>query len=258
MNQPQILNNWIHFPRNIEEMQALRTSFFQKYQFPGVIGCVDCTHISIVAPHTDDPEFPEYIYVNRKNYHSINVQLICDSNLKIMNVNAQFPGSTHDANIWRHSQISTLMENIYRRDPQNVFFLLGDSGYPTRPWLLTPIQNPTAGPEERFNDRLCSIRATIERCNGVLKNRFRCLLKHRVLHYSPTVAGQIINSCCVLHNMCIANNVPEPPAEQENEDIDYGIYAVENVPAENIGRVNPDLAAARVLQQNIIDNHFRQ
>lgn len=121
---------------------------------------------------------------------------------------------------------------------------------------MTPIQNPTAGPEERFNNRLCSIRATIERCNGVLKNRFRCLLKHRVLHYSPTVAGQIINSCCILHNMCIANNVPEPEG-QENEELDYGIYAVENLPNENIGRVNPDLAAARVLQQNIINNHFR-
>lgn len=57
--------------------------------------------------------------------------------------------------------------------------------------------------------------------------------------------------------MCIANNVPEPAEVQGNEEIDYGMYAVENVPNENIGRVNPDLAAARVLQQNIINNHFR-
>lgn len=52
------------------------SSFLQKHQFPGIIGCVDCTHVSIIAPHTDDPEFPEYVYVNRKNYHSINVQLV--------------------------------------------------------------------------------------------------------------------------------------------------------------------------------------
>lgn len=45
-----------------------------------------------------------------------------------MNVNAQFPGSAHDANIWRQSNVSGIMERVYRHDPRNVFFLLGDSG----------------------------------------------------------------------------------------------------------------------------------
>jgi len=36
---------------------------------------------------------------------------------------------------------------------------------------------------------------------------FRCLLKHRTLHYKPEKAS-IINACIVLHNICIANNVP--------------------------------------------------
>lgn len=58
--------------------------------------------------------------------------------------------------------------------------------------------------------------------------------------------------------MCIANNIPPPPLDDGYENIDYGIYAVENVANEDIGRVNPDLAAARLLQQNIIANHFRQ
>lgn len=45
-----------------------------------------------------------------------------------MNINAQFPGSTHDAHIWRTSHVSQVMEGIYRHDPGNVFFLMGDSG----------------------------------------------------------------------------------------------------------------------------------
>lgn len=102
--------------------------------------------MAIAAPITHDPQYPEYIYVNRKNYHSINVQLvinmftinfpkykcflfqICDENLKILNVNARFPGSSHDAHIWRQSRVSQIMEEIYRRNPMNPFFLLGDSG----------------------------------------------------------------------------------------------------------------------------------
>jgi hypothetical protein len=43
--------------------------------FPGIIGCVDCTHGN-VAPTENEEDF-----VNHKGYHSINVQLICDADL---------------------------------------------------------------------------------------------------------------------------------------------------------------------------------
>lgn len=50
----------------------------------------------------------------------------------------------------------------------------GDSGYALRPWLLTPFLNVEANtPEYRFNEVFCRARSTIERCNGVLKMRFR-------------------------------------------------------------------------------------
>ncbi|KAB0795339.1 hypothetical protein PPYR_06811 [Photinus pyralis] len=257
LNRPEILNNEIRFPQNVEELQNLRTKFYEKYRFPGVIGCIDCTHVSVVAPHANDEHVPEHIYVNRKNYHSLNVQLICDHNLKILNVIARFPGSTHDAHIWRQCAVSNLMEQLYRRDPANVFLLLGDSGYPTRPWLLTPILNPENPGQQQYNERVCSVRSIIERCNGVLKNRFRCLLRYRTLHYHPTTAAKIVNACCVLHNLCIVRNTPEPD-DPHIEEPDYGMYNIPNF-NNNIQRVvNPDLAAARDLQQNIIANHFNE
>lgn len=46
------------------------------YGFPGVIGAIDCTHVAIVPPKTNDPVYPEHMYINRKRYHSINVQLV--------------------------------------------------------------------------------------------------------------------------------------------------------------------------------------
>lgn len=58
----------------IEELMNFR--FYGEYGFPGVCGCVDGTHIAIVAPKTNDDLYPEHIYVNRKGYHSLNVQLV--------------------------------------------------------------------------------------------------------------------------------------------------------------------------------------
>lgn len=124
---------------------------------------------------------------------------------------------------------------------------------------MTPFREPPLPntPEERFNNRLTSVRSIIERCNGVLKNRFRCLLKHRVLHYSPEVVANIVKACVVLHNMCILNNVPEPEQDDEILNVDFGV--IDHNPfvhEDNIRRVNPDLAAGVQLRNVIVINHF--
>uniref|UniRef100_A0A2S2PZW2 Putative nuclease HARBI1 n=1 Tax=Sipha flava TaxID=143950 RepID=A0A2S2PZW2_9HEMI len=113
-------------------------------------------------------------------------QLICYSNMNILNVCAKFPGSTHESHIWR---ISPLLGLLKHSIGHKSYFLLGDCRYGLRPWPLTPLteyQPNTPG------DWLCRTRSLIERCNGVLKMRFRCLLKHRVLHYAPEKASSII------------------------------------------------------------------
>lgn len=86
---------------------------------------------------------------------------------------------------------------------------------------MTPILDaPEGTPEDYYTKLHCSARNTVERTIGVLKNRWRCLLKHRVLHYHPDVAAKIINACCVLHNMCINRvgiDVVENTAEYGNQ-----------------------------------------
>ncbi|XP_030764851.1 putative nuclease HARBI1 [Sitophilus oryzae] len=93
-----LTEEWIKFPRNFNDKLKIKRQFMEKYHFPGCIGAIDCTHIAIVAPAEE-----EHNYLNRKGFHSKNVQIICDANLKILNVNARWGGATHDAFIWRQS-----------------------------------------------------------------------------------------------------------------------------------------------------------
>ena len=64
---------YIYWPNDIQRRNKIKNGFYQNAGFPNVIGCVDGTHVRIQAPTDDEPSF-----VNRKNYHSINVQGICD------------------------------------------------------------------------------------------------------------------------------------------------------------------------------------
>jgi hypothetical protein len=54
----------IQWPSN-KKKEAIKNEFYEMDRFPHVIGCIDCTHIQIQAPHN--------FYVNWKHYHSINV-----------------------------------------------------------------------------------------------------------------------------------------------------------------------------------------
>lgn len=205
--------------------------------------------LQFFPPKVNDQLYPENIYVNRKNYHSINVQLICDSNLRIININARYPGSTQDSFIWNNSKICPIMQELHRRYPFN-FALLGDSGYALRPWMLTPISDPVDGsPEYYYNKAQMSLRSTIERLNGCLKIRWRCNLKHRVLHYSPSVSSKIINTCAVL--------LPIPEPEDALIDFYEGLFNTEEENNINAPRgVNPLLHEARMFQRRIIQNYF--
>ncbi|XP_067128935.1 putative nuclease HARBI1 [Centruroides vittatus] len=191
-----LLKDWVRMPFNVQDHAQLKQQFYEKYSFPGVIGAIDCCHVAIVSPPVEDINYPEHIYVNRKGYHSLNVQLICDANMYIMNVNARFPGSVHDAFIWKNSNVRKAFQRWHNCNRNAHTWLLGDSGYPLEPWLLTPL---CTTPVLELN--------IIEQCNGLLKNRWRCLLKHRVLHYHPETASNIIIACVVLHNICIKNNI---------------------------------------------------
>ncbi|XP_054746614.1 putative nuclease HARBI1 [Anastrepha obliqua] len=213
----------ISFPNEAEHYNSIKRGFHNKFGIKGVIGAIDCTHIAILSPQSLIAGVVPHEYMNRKGYYSINVEAICNDELIFQNVNARFPGSCHDAGIWTTSPVRI---KLIREHIVGAFkWLLGDSGYPLEPWLLTPIATPSSASEEIFNKTHIKARNTIERAFGVLKSRFRCLSKERVLRYSYKNAAAIIYTCVVFHNMLQKRGIftdeampPEDPSNDENSE----------------------------------------
>lgn len=66
-----ICPNWINLEMSSEEVAETKAHFYNKFEIPGVVGCIDGTHIPILKP-TRDPS----IFLNRKGFFSLNVMIV--------------------------------------------------------------------------------------------------------------------------------------------------------------------------------------
>ncbi|XP_064467971.1 putative nuclease HARBI1 [Ornithodoros turicata] len=203
------VGKFVRWPRG-EEIARAQHQFYQLASFPGVVGAVDGTHVRIQAPSAHETAF-----VNRKNYHSINVQLIAGADCKILDVVANWPGATHDSRILRESTIGRELEAGVHTG-----LLLGDSGYPCKRWLMTPFLQPRNRAQEKYNASHSTTRALVERTIGQLKRRFHCL--HSELRVLTKHTCPIIVACCVLHNIAKDFGSEVQEADSDNDhDPDY-------------------------------------
>ena len=125
-----------------------------------------------------------------------------------------FPGSCHDARVWRATQLyeKLAMAEILQY-PEKIIdnirikpIILGDGAYPLHANLIKPYPytNRLSREEIQFNKKLSAARVTVERAFGVLKARWRILLKR--LDSDITNVSDTIISCVVLHNFCQMEN----------------------------------------------------
>ncbi|XP_067143463.1 uncharacterized protein [Centruroides vittatus] len=123
-----------------------------------------------------------------------------------------------------------------------------DSAYPLQTWLLTPVGNPSTAAELNYNAAHKKARNTIERCFGVLKQRFRCLdLKSAGgLQYVLEKSAKIVMACAILHNICVAFNIPtEEICGNDDDDDDGSINEMEHSANQNAVNVRQQLILQR-------------
>ena len=219
----EIRNDVIKFPETAAETAAAIETFTDHSDLPNIAGAIDGSHIRIKAPTESKAD-----YFSRYQQYDFIIQAIVDGRMLFMDFACGFPGAMHDGRVLRRSTIfdkaearQIITEPTTDSNGQEIGpYLVGDSAYPMSPWLIKPYPEGTRDRDEiRFNKELSSARVKVECAFGMLKSRWRVLMKRFDSNIEFAIKCTI--ACAVLHNICIRlgdeweddddHNDPNPP-----------------------------------------------
>ncbi|KAI4467766.1 hypothetical protein MML48_2g00003172 [Holotrichia oblita] len=198
----KIAKTVICWPRE-EEMETTINAFRNIAGMDNVVGAIDGTFIPIKAPH-NDPE----VYKTRKLIYAITLQAVCNASLKFTDCFVGYPGSVSDTRIFRNSGLyKEILLNERKYFPDCRMYIIGDKAYPLLGWCIPPYidrGNLTAN-QLNFNRTLSRTRQVIERAFALLFGRFR-RLKFLDMNKTELIPATVM-ACCVLHNICLDNEI---------------------------------------------------
>lgn len=138
---------------------------------------------------------------------------MCDSNLRILDLVARWPGSCHDSTIFSNSRICSRFE--YNEFGNNV--VVADGGYPSKSYIMTPLRTCSTAAQRLYNVAQISTRNPIERLFGVWKRRFPVLALG--LRVKMSTVQSIIVATGILHNICREQmEFHVPPLDEFDEE----------------------------------------
>ncbi|XP_044142903.1 putative nuclease HARBI1 [Bufo gargarizans] len=172
-------------------------------QFPNCIGAMDGKHIRVKKPPHSGSRF-------FKQYFSVVVMAVADSNYRFIMVDIGTYGSTADARVFSASRMGErLRANLLalpesRRlagysGPPAPFVIVADEGFALTHHVMRPF--PKRGLDLRgriFNYRLTRARRYVECAFGILSSKWRVFLSS--IQMDPENATLVIQACVVLHN----------------------------------------------------------
>ncbi|KAK9729601.1 DDE superfamily endonuclease [Popillia japonica] len=181
-----------------DDRQNIKTAFRAIAGKPGIIVAIDGTYVPIKAPR-ENPES----YINRKCFHGITLQAICQPNLMFTDCFTGYPSSVSDIRIFRNSDIYNSILSHFNTYFNEDEYVIGDKAYPTLNWCIPPfIERGRLTREQiRFNTIHAKTRQVIERAFALLFGRFR-RLRYVDMNRVDLIPSTII-AACTLHNLCL-------------------------------------------------------
>ncbi|KAK2995272.1 hypothetical protein RJ640_015553 [Escallonia rubra] len=199
----------LQWPSTKQIMTQIKSKFENIRGLPNCCGAIDTTHIMMLLPSS---ERDSDVWLDEKENHSMILQAIVDPDMRFRDILTGWPGKMSDSSVLRSSSFFKLCEKGVRLNGEKLKlsegielgeYIVGDSGFPLLPWLVTPYQGrelPESDAE--FNKRHFATRVVAQRALTRLKEVWRIIQgvmwrpdKHRL--------PRMILVCCMLHNIVI-------------------------------------------------------
>ena len=177
----------------------------------GIIGALDGWLVKIKSPSwLRDGIKNSATYLSRKGFFALNVQVIVDREKRILWRSISSKGSEHDSAAFKDSEIYAKFERLATDNSDDdalkysgiQLYLIGDSAYALRPFLLCPYDKALPdSPEDIFNFMSSSNRIFVECAFGEIDARFGIFW--RPLQFDLCRHRFIIDACLRLHNFIV-------------------------------------------------------
>ena len=179
--------------------------------FDGVVGAIDgwlcCTNSPIDRDITNKRSY----FSGHYKRFGLNVQAMCDSELRFTYFAVCAPGGTNDARAVR--RCTTLQK--WLQDLQGSgFFIVGDNAYVLSNELLIPFSGTMNETQRTYNFFLSQLRIRIELAFGRLVTKWRIF--HRDLEFGMERNSKICLIAAKLHNFVINETLQEEGLREES------------------------------------------
>lgn len=199
----------LQWPSKEIEMEDIKSKFEKIRGFRNCCGAIDITHIVMNIPAVDPAN---NVWYDREKNYSMILQGIVDPEMRFRDIIAGWPGSLTDALVLRNSGFFKLTEEGKRLDGKSLQlsegielreYIIGDTGFPLLPWLLTPYQGKGLSDiEAEYNKRHSATRMVAQMALARLKDVWRII--HGVMWMpDKNRLPRIVLVCCLLHNIVI-------------------------------------------------------
>lgn len=198
----------IHMPiPTTESLKRNAKKFYDFWNFPHVVGCLDGKHVRLICPSNSGSMFYNY-----KQYFSLVFQALVDADYKYIVVDVGGYGKQSDGGTFLASDLFNFINSDLITFPEPdilphsqieaPFVILADEAYPLLPYLMKPYKRDgLTERKRRFNDRLSRARKTVECSFGITYSKWRILSKS--IETSVDFADKIVKCICVLHNIVL-------------------------------------------------------
>ena len=199
----------IRFPE-YEQQEGIANGFRKRSgaNFGSVVGAIDGILIWILKPLLNECFLANCgeasFNCSRKDKYGLNMQAICDDELRFIYIDLSWPGSTADYMAWVTSAMCQEMElSLTSSKPKlkKGLTLVGDNAYVKTKYMAVPIKGCKTEIEDSYNFYQSQLRITIERAFGVLVHRWSILRGPMNVPLFKVVP--VVHSLCKLHNYCI-------------------------------------------------------